>query len=329
MGNNTKRVLGKSGIEVSAMGLGCWAIGGHFELFGKADGWGAVDDNESIQAVRAAVDQGITFFDTADVYGASHSEEVLGKALKGIRDKVVIASKFGYTFDAKTKKAEGLNYDPEYIKKACHESLRRLDTDYIDLYLLHIGDLAKEDANGVMETLESLKNEGLIRSYGWSTDDSNRAEAYADRANFTAVAYDFNVFLAADELIRVCEDNNLASISRSPLAMGVLSGKFSKRSKLPGDDVRGAGHDWVRYFKDSKPKEEFLNKLDSVKEILSSEGRSLVQGALSYIWGKSDTMIPIPGFKNIRQAEENAKAMEFGPFSRDIVKEIDSILSEE
>jgi|SRR5690554_102577 len=329
MGNNTKKVLGKSGIEVSAMGLGCWAIGGHVDLFGKADGWGAVDDNESIQAVRKAVDQGITFFDTADVYGAGHSEEVLGKALKGIRDKVVIASKFGYTFDAKAKKAEGLNYEPGYIKKACHESLRRLDTDYIDLYLLHIGDLAKENANGVMETLDSLKNEGLIRSYGWSTDDSNRAEAFAKRANFTAVEYDFNIFLAADELIKVCEDNNLAGINRSPLAMGILSGKFTKTSKVPKDDVRGAGHDWVRYFKDSKPKEEFLNKLDSVKEILRSDGRSLVQGALSYIWGKSDTMIPIPGFKSVRQAEENAKAMEFGPFSTDIVKEIDSILSAE
>ena len=87
MSNNTKKILGKSGIEVSAMGLGCWAIGGHFELFGKADGWGAVDDNESIQAIRKAIDLGITFFDTADVYGAGHSEEVLGKALKelGIR----------------------------------------------------------------------------------------------------------------------------------------------------------------------------------------------------------------------------------------------------
>ena len=177
---------------------------GHFELFGKADGWGTVDDNESIQAIRKAIDL-VLPFDTADVYGAGHSEEVLGKALKGIRDKVVIASKFGYTFDPKAKKAEGLKYDPEYIKKACHESLRRLATDYIDLYLLHIGDLAKEEGGGVMETLEELKNEGLIRSYGWSTDDSDRAEAYAGRANFTAVEYDFNLFLNADGLIKVAK----------------------------------------------------------------------------------------------------------------------------
>jgi aryl-alcohol dehydrogenase-like predicted oxidoreductase len=329
MSNTMKRILGKSGIEVSAMGLGCWAIGGHFELFGKADGWGAVDDNESIQAIRKAIDLGITFFDTADVYGAGHSEEVLGKALKGIRDKVVIASKFGYTFDPIAKKAEGLKYDPEYIKNACHESLRRLGTDYIDLYLLHIGDLAKEEAGGVMETLEELKNEGLIRSYGWSADDCDRAAAYAGRANFTAVEYDFNIFLNADELIKVCEENNLASIIRSPLAMGLLSGKFTETSKLPADDVRGAGHDWVRYFKDAKPKEEFLKKLDCVKEILQSGGRSLVQGALSYIWGKSETMIPIPGFKCICQVEENAKAMEFGAFSRDIVEEIECLLTGE
>ncbi len=320
------RVLGKSKIEVSAMGLGCWAIGGPFCLGGKADGWGDIDDDESIRAIHTAIDLGVSFFDTADVYGAGHSEVVLGKAIQCIRDKVKIATKFGYMFDEKTKVADGIGKTREYIKKACKESLRRLNTDYIDLYLIHIWSLPVREALIVVDTLEEVQKEGLIRSYGWSTDHPYSANLFAKDDNFTAIEHDFNIFLKTDELIDICEENNLASINRSPLAMGFLSGKFNADSKLSENDVRGAGHDWVRYFENGSPKQEFLYKLDAVREILSSDGRSLVQGALGYLWGKSENTIPIPGFKNVKQAEENARAMEFGPMSEERVAEIDRIL---
>lgn len=313
-------------IEVSAMGLGCWAIGGQFLLDGKADGYGNVEDSESIRAVRQAYDLGVTFYDTADAYGAGHSEVLLGKALKGIRDKVVIASKFGNLYNEETKVVSGIDYKPAYIRKALKESLRRLQTDYIDLYLLHIWSLPKEKAEIVAMTLEELVEEGLIRSYGWSTDLMDCANMYASRKYCSAIEHNLNIFESADGIIDICQSNNLASINRSPLAMGLLSGKFNINTKLPKNDVRGAGHEWVQYFEDGKPKQEFLDKLFAVREILMSGGRSLVQGALAYIWTVGDNTIPIPGFRNVKQAEENIRAMEFGPLSKEQKNEIDYIL---
>src|ERR1700728_3214889 len=135
------RVLGRSGIEVSEIGFGCWAIGGPFTGDGRPNGWGESDDSESAAAIRRALELGITFFDTADFYGAGHSEEVLGKALAGHRDEVVIATKFGYTFDTGRRENTGEDASPAYIRRACLASLRRLGTDRIDLHQLHLQDL--------------------------------------------------------------------------------------------------------------------------------------------------------------------------------------------
>lgn len=313
-------------IEVSAMGLGCWAIGGQFFLDGKADGYVNVEDGESIRAIRRAYDLGITFFDTADAYGAGHSELLLGRALKGIRNKVVIASKFGNIYNEDTKEVSGVDSSPAYIKKALKESLLRLKTDYIDLYLLHIWSLPEEEAVIVADTLDELVKEGLIRTYGWSTDNLGCAKVFAPRNNCTAIEHNLNIFESAEAIVDICESNNLASINRSPLAMGLLSGKFNVNTKIPKNDVRGAGHEWVKYFADGKPKREFLDKLVAVREILTSDGRSLVQGALAYIWAVSDNTIPIPGFRNVKQVEENARAMEFGPLFKEQINEIDYIL---
>jgi aryl-alcohol dehydrogenase-like predicted oxidoreductase len=124
-----KRMLGRSEIEASAMGLGCWAIGGPFLLDGKPDGWGMIDDAESLRAIQRAIDLGVTFFDTADVYGTGHSERILGQAIKGQRDKVIIATKFGYTYDEAQREITGKNITPKYIRWACEASLRRLQTN--------------------------------------------------------------------------------------------------------------------------------------------------------------------------------------------------------
>jgi aryl-alcohol dehydrogenase-like predicted oxidoreductase len=137
----TTRKLGRTGPEVSAIGLGCWAIGGPFIFEGKPDGWGTVDDAESIRAINRAVDLGVTLFDTADAYGTGHSERVLGRALRGRRDDVVIATKFGYTYDESRRTITGTDVSAGYIRRACAASLVRLGTDYIDLYQLHVGDV--------------------------------------------------------------------------------------------------------------------------------------------------------------------------------------------
>ena len=132
-----KRILGKSGLEVSALGMGCWAIGGVFWRDGKPIGWGEVDDAESIRAIRRARELGVTFFDTADIYGTGHSEILLGRALAGERNQVVIATKFRNGFEEGKRKAYGHDVSPQFIRAACDASLRRLGTDYIDLYQLH------------------------------------------------------------------------------------------------------------------------------------------------------------------------------------------------
>ena len=163
---NMTRTLGRSNIEISAMGMGCWAIGGPFWSGETPLGWGEVDDNESIRAIHAALDLGATFFDTANVYGAGHSERVLAKALKGKRDQVVIATKFNAVFDETTRQVTGSDTTPEGIRRACEDSLSRLETDVIDLYQFHDNGFPPEQAGPVRDTLEELVAEGKIRAYG-------------------------------------------------------------------------------------------------------------------------------------------------------------------
>ncbi|MGC9520291.1 MAG: aldo/keto reductase [Anaerolineae bacterium] len=321
------RVLGRSGIEVSAMGLGCWAIGGPFWRGDTPVGWGEVDDEESTRAIHTALDLGVTFFDTADVYGAGHSEIVLGQALAGRRDDVVIATKFSNVFDPLTRQITGSDVSSAYIRQACEASLRRLNTDHIDLYQLHDGGLPLDEAGAVRDTLETLVAEGKIRAYGWSTDDPERAALFAEGPHCTAVQNQMNVFSDAPEMIALCERLNLASINRGPLAMGLLSGKYQAGSKLADNDVRGENApSWMQYFKDGKPNPAFLDKLAAIRDVLTSDGRTLVQGALGWIWARSSKTIPIPGFRNPAQVEENAKAMQFGPLDEAQMQEIDGLL---
>ncbi|MFC4101400.1 aldo/keto reductase [Paenibacillus xanthanilyticus] len=323
-----KRTLGKSGLAISPLGLGCWAIGGPFTLGGIEDGWGAVDDNESIAAIHAALEAGVNFFDTADAYGAGHSEIILGQALKGRRSEVVIATKFGYTNNPAAREVY-LRHDvtPEYIRKACEHSLRRLGTDYIDLYQIHVGMLNEKETDSALLALNRLREEGLIRSYGWSTWDVGRATVMAEQQGAVAIQHALNVLQDAPDLVGLCESKGLASINNSPLAMGLLSGKFHGGSRLAPTDVRGSGHEWVAYFKDGKPVPEYLDMLESVREILTSGGRSLVQGALAWIWGRSEATVPIPGFKTRQQAEELAGAVGHGPLSRAQMDEIRTLLA--
>ncbi len=322
-----QRTLGRSGIEVSAIGMGCWAIGGPFWRGDRAAGWGNVDDDESIRAIHAALDHGATFFDTADVYGTGHSEEVLGKALAGRWEGVVVATKFGNVFDPATRQITGSDASPAYIRSAVEASLHRLGTDTIDLYQFHTGGHPLEEADDVRDTLEALANEGKIRSYGWSTDDLDRVKHFAQGPHCTAVQQQLNVFTGNTDILDFCEAENLASVNRGPLAMGLLSGKFGPDSTLPPDDVRAAGHGWMKFFTpEGKPSPEFLAKLDAIREVLTSEGRTMVQGALAWIWARSPQTVPIPGFKSVKQVEENAGAMQYGPLKPEQMAEIDRIL---
>ena len=324
---DTRELSTTDGIATSALGLGCWAIGGPFGPEGFAAGWGHVDDDASVAAIRRGLELGVTLFDTADVYGTGHSETVLGRALGAERDDVVIATKFGNTFAEGTGRMLGTDTSPAYIRSACEASLRRLGTDRIDLYQCHRGDLEPAVADEVADTLERLRDEGLIRAYGWSLDDAERAGRWSGRDGFAAVQHHLNVLEDAPAMLALCERDGLASISRGPLAMGLLSGKFSADSRLPGDDVRASGADWLTAFEpDGRPRRQFLDRLAAIRESLTADGRTLVQGALGWLWARSERTIPIPGFKTVAQVEENAGALAHGQLPAERMREIDALL---
>ena len=314
-------------ITTSALGLGCWAIGGPFGRDGASAGWGDVDDDQSVAAIHRGLELGVTLFDTADVYGTGHSETILGRALGTSRDNVAIATKFGNTFEEGTGRMLGADASPAYIRRACEASLRRLGTDRIDLYQCHLGDLEPAAADEAAGVLEGLRDEGLIRAYGWSLDDPERAGEWTGREGFASVQHHLNVLEDAPEMLELCERAGIASVNRGPLAMGLLSGKFNADSRLPGDDVRGSGAGWLTAFDpDGRPRREFLDRLAAIREALTTDGRTLVQGALGWIWARSERTIPIPGFKTVAQVEENAGALAHGPLPADHMEEVEALL---
>jgi aryl-alcohol dehydrogenase-like predicted oxidoreductase len=327
MATMARRTLGRSGIEVSPMGLGCWAIGGPFWDGVTPLGWGEVDDEESIRAIHAALGLGINLFDTANVYGAGHSERVLGRALAGIRSRVVIATKFNAVFDEATRQVTGSDTSPEGIRLACEASLRRLNTDYIDLYQFHDNGFPPEKAEPVRETLERLVEAGKIRAYGWSTDFPDRVEVFAQGPKCAAVQLQLNVMDDNPPVIALCEKHDLAALNRGPLAMGLLTDKYAASTRLAADDVRGEkSPEWMKYFKDGKPNAEWLSKREAVRQILTSSGRSVAQGALAWLWSRSPKTLPIPGFRTVKQVEENARAMQFGPLTSEQMRQIEALL---
>ena len=326
--------LGQSGPFVGPIGIGTWAIGGPFYSgegcrypTGAPLGYGLCDDAESIRAIHAAIDHGAVLIDTADAYGTGHAERVLGQAIQGRRDRVLIATKFGNTYREETKELTGTNVATDYIRQACHASLKRLNSDWIDLYQLHLGNLPLEEAEAVAEALDRLCDEGLIRGFGWSTDDLERAALFAKWPRAHAVQFDMNVFDDPKEMVGLCEEEGLTGLVRQPLAMGFLSGKFTPQSQLPKDDIRSQPPEWLRYFNTGGGAvAAWQARLDNIRDILTSKGRSPVQGALAWIWARGDHLVSIPGIRTVAQAEENLATLSHGPLEPDQLLELDRLL---
>lgn len=308
------------------LGAGCWAIGGPLWKGDIPLGWGEVDDAESTSAVHAAYDAGIRFFDTADIYGAGHSERIVGAALKG-RTDAFIATKFGNLFDEENKRHGGPIEEPAHVRKAAEASLKRLGRDRIDLLQLHINDLAIDKAKYIRDELEALVDDDLIAGYGWSTDDPERAASWVGSPNFRAVQNNMNIMVPATKMVKFVDDNNLVSINRAPLAMGFLSGKFKAGHKFEASDIRGAAVEWLQPFIDGELNPDYVKRLDAVRDLLASDGRTLAQGALAWIWAMSPNTLPIPGFRTVAQSNENAAALEFGPLPADTAAEINKVLA--
>ena len=329
------RILGRSGIKVSPMGLGGLPIGG---MFWRTDydsvpwqtdrskpfpgGWGPVDDGESIRAIRAGLDSGISLIDTSSSYGCGHSERIIGEAITGRRHDVVIVSKFGNAIDEEKRIYIGHDVEPDSIRASCEGSLRRLDTDYIDVFLLHWSGY-EGDPEPIVDVLEELLAAGKIRAYGWSNHQVELMERFTVHANFSAVEFPHSVFSRVPEMLSLCEAQDIGALIRSPLGMGLLTGKFNAETTFPQDDIR---HGWN--LKEGRMA-GVLNALEGIREVLTSNGRTLAQGALAWTWAQSERTVPIPGFKTVAQVTENAKAMEFGPLGTEQVQEIERLLAPE
>ena len=317
-----------NGRSIPRLGMGCWAIGGPFWAGDQALGWGEVDDRQSIAAIHRAIELGIRFFDTADVYGAGHSEEVLSQALKDVGEDVVVSTKFGNVFDPQSRQLTGASDSADYVRDAVEGSLARLGRERLDLVFFHLNEHPVDKAAPVFEALSALRQEGKIDAFGWSTDNVEGAAAFADLDGFVSVQHDLNLFRPTPEMLSLVERAGLISVARQPLAMGLLTGKFGHGAAgFSATDIRSRGPDWLAYFVDGRPSDELSRRLETVRDLLTSDGRSVAQGALGWIWAKSPQVLPIPGFRTTSQVEDNVGALEKGPLAPEIMIDIDRILA--
>ena len=232
------RSLGAGGRHLSAVGVGTWALGGPFTFNGRDAGWGEVDDAESIRALHAAIDAGVTLIDTAPTYGTGHSERVIGRALAAlpatVRESLAVATKFGLRIDEGRRTGGGTDVRPEVIRAECESSLRRLGLDAVDLYQLHGGAETVATAEDVVATCEALLAEGKIRSFGTAQDDTETVAVFARSDGCVAVQTQVNVFGWTAATLDAAHTHGLAVLARSPLAMGMLSGKYDSHQPSPG-----------------------------------------------------------------------------------------------
>lgn len=315
------------GRTVPRIGIGTWAAGGGviWEGSNEATVYGDVDDERSKAAITLAYDLGCRVFDTAAAYGAGNAELLLGEALTG-KDDAVIISKCGYYGDPATRRIAPEDASPAGIRHSVEQSRRRLGRDRIDLMLLHINEYPIDKAEAAFDTLGHLRNEGKIGAFGWSTDHPERLAAFVGREGFVAVENDFNIFDRAEAVMAIAERDKLVSLSRLPLAMGLLTGKYSGGRKVGADDVRASDQPWMKFFKEGAANPDFTQRLEAVRELLTTGGRTLAQGALGWILAKSPAALPLPGFTRPEQVRDNLGALDKGPLPAAVMAEIDAVL---
>ena len=287
------RTLGRTGQRVSEIGFGAWAIGGN--------SYGSTRDEESMDALQAAWDHGVSFFDTADVYGEGHSEELIGKFLKGKRTEAVIATKGGYDF---YHGAYRRNLNPNYIRFAVDESLKRLQTDFLDLYQFHNPTLEDIERGEIFRVMEELKAGGKIRFYGVSVHTPREALAVITNGKPDTIQLIFNLIdqRSVAEVFPKAEANKIGIIAREPFACGLLTGKYAAKSKFPKNDHRNR---W-----DSNRMANDLKKVDRIRSLLQTPRLTLVRAALEFILNFEAVSVVIPGAKTSEQILESLLATE-------------------
>jgi methylglyoxal reductase len=302
------RVMGRSGIEASAVGLGTWAIGG-------GPWWGDTDDAQSIKAIQAAIDAGITLIDTAPAYGFGRSEEVIGKAIAGRRDKILLSTKCGlwwgddrgsFFFEMEGKKVNR-SLHPDTIRAELEVSLKRLGTDYIDLYHTHWQSV-EPDKTQIAETMDcllKLKAEGIIRSIGVSNVDRGHLEEYiaAGGVDVNQARYSMLDRALETEILPFCRENSISVMAYSPLEQGLLTGKIGMSRQFGEDEYRNQ----IPWFKPVNRK-LVLDMLDGWKPLAESYGCTLAQLVIAWTLQQPGITFVLCGARHPQQAAENAAA---------------------
>ncbi len=307
------REFGNSGISVSEVGFGSWAIGGNEH----GNSYGYTDDKVSAEAIERALELGCNFFDTADVYGLGHSEELLGKALKAHRHNVVIATKVGADFYGG---AGHQDFTDKYIRYAIDKSLTRLKTDYIDVYQLHNPPLKLIEQPETYQIFDELKREGKIRTWGLSIFDPIEGLVALKSGRPDCLQLVYNIFSqkAAEELLQRAREANCAVIAREPLANGFLTGKYQGDSSFESGDIR---HAWPRNFIQAR-----TLAAERLRSTMPGSRLSLAQLALRFVLACEAVSVVIPGIKTADQAEENLTASDLPALNQAELAQINELL---
>ncbi|MCP3063099.1 aldo/keto reductase [Myxococcus sp. K38C18041901] len=305
------RTLGKQGLKVSALGLGC---------MGMSDFYAGRDDAESEATLLHALDKGVTFFDTADMYGSGTNEELVGRVLKPHRAKVVLATKFGIVRDPNNPQARGINGKPEYVKQACEASLRRLGVDVIDLYYLHRLDATTpiEDTVGAMA---QLVREGKVRHLGLSEVDADTLRRASKVHPIAALQSEYSLWSREPEdgVLQACRELGIGFVPYSPLGRGFLTGQLKRFEDLAADDYR---RNSPRF-----QEENFTRNLElvaKVEALAKQKGCSPAQLALAWVLAQGQDLVPIPGTKRRKYLDENLGALAVKLSEKDL-KDIDAV----
>jgi myo-inositol catabolism protein IolS len=292
MSGMEQRPLGNSGISVSAVSIGTWAIGGA--------NWGAVNDEESVAAIQEAIDVGMTFIDTADIYGKGHSEEIVGKAIKGRRDQVVVATKVANRWNEAGEVWPDCSYD--YILEAVRASMERLQTDYIDAYIIHRPD-PNTPIPETMRALDKLLNDGVVRAVGVSRYDREQIEQAQQCIQLHIAQYPLNIFRREEitPILPFCRQHEIGVMAYAPLSKGLLTGKFDSATTFPENDLRsGMGAFQGAAFKDR------LDAVEKLKPIAARHGKTLAQLAINWNLCQPCVTTALTGAKTPQQVRENA-----------------------
>ena len=291
------RELGKSGLRVSALGLGC---------MGMSEFYGPGDERESIGTIHRALELGVNFLDTADMYGPFTNEELVGKAIIGRRDKVILATKFGFVRDPNNPKARSVNGKPEYVRRACEASLRRLGVEYIDLYYQHRVDAYTpiEDTIGEMS---KLVQEGKVRYLGMSEPGIQTLRRAHAVHRIAALQNEYSLWSRdpEDGVLTVCRELGIGFVPYSPLGRGFLTGQIKRFEDFAPDDIRRIsprfqGENFQRNV-------ELVSRL---QQMARDKGCSPSQLALAWVLAQGEDIVPIPGTKRIKYLEENSRALD-------------------